>query len=134
MGVRSPLRFVYGNCVFATGLDDGWAAFALSTASYECLPEEEKHARFQALTSVLETAQADVQILRVNRGWDERRYVRGLCGRNLDSAPVERDLNGAPRDLDGAAGVQYARVRAMWVSRLGVCVRSARPGRRCSCL
>jgi hypothetical protein len=83
MGLRAPLRFVYGNCVFATGLDDGWAAFALGTASYECLPEEEKHARFQALAEALEAAQADVQIVRVSEGWDTGRYAR-----ELDSMPT----------------------------------------------
>ncbi len=83
MGLRSPLRFVYGNCVFATGLDDGWAAFALGTSSYECLPEEEKRARFQALAEAMEAAQADVQIVRVSEGWDTGRYAR-----ELDSMPT----------------------------------------------
>jgi AAA-like domain len=74
--VRSPLRFVYGNCVFAQGLDDGWAAFTVSGGSYECLPEEEKRARFRALLGALEATQADIQILRVSQGWDARRYAR----------------------------------------------------------
>jgi hypothetical protein len=74
--VRSPLRFVYGNCVFANGLDDGWAAFAVRADSYECLPEEEKRARFQALLTALGGVQADIQILRVSEDWDVERYAR----------------------------------------------------------
>lgn len=76
--MRTPLSFVYGNCVFATGLDDAWAAFAVPVASYACLPEDEKRARFLALLGALEAVQADVQILRVSRRWDTERYVREL--------------------------------------------------------
>jgi hypothetical protein len=76
--VRSPLRFVFGNCVFANGLDDGWAAFAVRADSYEWLPEEEKRARFQALLAALGGVQADIQILRVSEGWDTARYAREL--------------------------------------------------------
>ena len=76
--LRSPLRFVYGNCVFANGLNDGWAAFVVNTSSYECLREEEKRARFQALLGALEGAQADIQILRVSEGWKLYRYTREL--------------------------------------------------------
>ena len=76
--LRSPLHFVFGNCVFATGLDDGWAAFAVRADSYECLPEEEKRARFRALLGALEGVQADIQILRVSEGWDVPRHVREL--------------------------------------------------------
>ena len=63
--VGGPLSFVYGNCVFATGLDDGWAAFSVPVGSYACLPEDEKRARFLALLGALEAVQADVQIVRV---------------------------------------------------------------------
>jgi hypothetical protein len=86
--VRSPLRFVHGNCVFARGLDDGWAAFAVSTGSYEYLPEEEKCARFQALLGALEAVQADIQILRVSQGWDSQRYTRELNGHPAAGAHV----------------------------------------------
>jgi hypothetical protein len=86
--VRSPLRFVYGNCVFARGLDDGWAAFAVSTGSYECLPEEEKRARFQALLGALEAVQADIQIRRVSQGCDARRYARELIEHTAAAAHV----------------------------------------------
>jgi hypothetical protein len=76
--VATPLSFVYGNCIFATGLDDAWAAFSVPVASYACLPEDEKRARFMALLGALEAVQADVQILRVSRRWDTERYVREL--------------------------------------------------------
>ncbi len=79
----TPLSFVYGNCVFATGLDDVWAAFTVPVASYACLPEDEKRARFLALLGALEAVQADVQIMRVSRRWDTERYVREL--EELDS-------------------------------------------------
>src|ERR1700689_5300279 len=119
MGGRSPLRFVYGNCVFATGLDDGWAAFVVSTGSYECLPEEEKHARFQALQSALETVQADVQILRVSQGWDERRYVRDLDparpGRERAPERSGRDLDRAPSPHARDHARPHARARTRYV-------------------
>ncbi|HEV3072348.1 MAG TPA: ATP-binding protein [Solirubrobacteraceae bacterium] len=90
--MRSPLRFVFGNCIFATGLDDGWAAFTVRADSYEFLPEEEKRARFQALLAALGGVQADIQILRVSEGWDVARYVREL--EQTHAAPFHAD---APR-------------------------------------
>lgn len=65
--MRAPLTFVYGNCVFARGTDDGWACFALDTCSYEWLSEEGKRAKFGELLGALEAVEADVQILRVSR-------------------------------------------------------------------
>jgi hypothetical protein len=78
--VRPPLSFVYGNCVFATSLDDCWAAFAVGTSSYDCLSEAEKQARFAALLGAVSGMQADFQILRVSRRWDVPRYVEELGG------------------------------------------------------
>ena len=52
--MRAPIGFVYGNCVFADALDDGWAAFAVQTESYEWLSEDGKRARFLALLGALE--------------------------------------------------------------------------------
>ncbi|MGO9319376.1 MAG: ATP-binding protein [Solirubrobacteraceae bacterium] len=74
----APIAFVYGNCVFAQGLDDGWAAFALQVSSYAWLSEEGKRARFLALIAALEAIEADVQILRVCRRWELERYARSL--------------------------------------------------------
>jgi hypothetical protein len=76
--MRPPLEFVYGNCVFAGGADDVWAAFAVSTSSYAWLSEEGKRARFLALIGALETIEADIQILRVCRRWELERYTEGL--------------------------------------------------------
>jgi hypothetical protein len=70
-----PIAFVYGNCVFADGLDDGWAAFAVRSASYSWLSEEGKRARFLALIAALEAIEADVQIMRVCRRWELERYA-----------------------------------------------------------
>ncbi len=47
--MKPPIAFVYGNCVFAQGLDDGWAAFVLETSSYAWLGEESKRARLLAM-------------------------------------------------------------------------------------
>jgi hypothetical protein len=74
--VRAPIAFVYGNCVFADGLDDGWAAFNVDASSYAWLSEDGKRARFLALLGALEAIEADVQILRVGRRWELGRYAR----------------------------------------------------------
>jgi hypothetical protein len=74
----APIAFVYGNCVFAEGLDDGWAAFAVQVSSYAWLSEEGKRSRFLALLGALEAIEADVQILRVCRRWGLERYAGAL--------------------------------------------------------
>jgi hypothetical protein len=76
--VKPPIGFVYGNCVFADALDDGWAAFAVQASSYEWLSEDGKRARFLALLGALEAIEADVQILRVGRRWDLEGYAQEL--------------------------------------------------------
>jgi AAA-like domain len=78
--VRAPIAFVYGNCVFAHGFDDGWAAFAVEVSSYAWLGEEAKRARFLALLGALEAVEADVQILRVFRRWRLRLYAQEMSG------------------------------------------------------
>jgi AAA-like domain len=87
--VRAPIAFVYGNCVFAQGLDDGWAAFAVDASSYAWLTEEAKRTRFLALLGALEAVEADVQILRVCRRWDLERYASEMDGKHdpPDEAP-----------------------------------------------
>jgi hypothetical protein len=79
--VRPPISFVYGNCVFAHGAEDSWAAFAVESSSYAWLSEEGKRARLLALVGALEALEADVQILRVSRSWPTERY-----GPELDRA------------------------------------------------
>ncbi|HEY7934652.1 MAG TPA: ATP-binding protein [Solirubrobacteraceae bacterium] len=76
--MQSPISFVYGNCVFASGLDDGWAAFVAQPASYDGLPLSEKRSRFLSLMGALESAEADIQILRVSRRWQVESYLREL--------------------------------------------------------
>jgi hypothetical protein len=76
--MRAPISFVYGNCVFASGLDDAWAAFSVSTYSYAWLSEDGKRARFMSLLAALEAVQADVQIIRVCRGWDAAGHLREM--------------------------------------------------------
>jgi hypothetical protein len=88
--VRAPLHFIYGNCVFATGLDDAWAAFELPAASYAWLGEDGKRARFLALLGALEAVQADVQIVRVSRRWDVEGYARDLGEALAGSRAPER--------------------------------------------
>jgi AAA domain-containing protein len=79
--VRAPIAFVYGNCVFAQGPGDGWAAFAVELASYAWVSEEGKRARFFALLGALEAIEADVQILRVCGRWQLESYAQTLIGR-----------------------------------------------------
>jgi AAA-like domain len=71
-----PLSFIYGNCVFASSLDDAWAAFAVETCSYAWLSDEAKRTRLTSLLGALERVEADVQILRVSSRWDRDRYAR----------------------------------------------------------
>jgi AAA-like domain len=80
--VKGPIGFVYGNCVFAQGLDDAWAAFAVTMSSYAWLGEEGKRARMLALIGALEALEADVQILRVRELWDVERYAREAGGKS----------------------------------------------------
>jgi hypothetical protein len=87
--VRPPIAFVYGNCVFGQGLDDGWAAFALESASYAWLGEESKRARLLSLLGALEAIEADIQIMRVSRHWPVERYI-AECQREGASKPHVR--------------------------------------------
>jgi hypothetical protein len=77
--VRPPISFVYGNCVFGATLGDAWAAFVISTHTYEGLSRAQKRARFSSLMGALETAEADLQILRVSRPWSLTRYRQSLA-------------------------------------------------------
>ncbi len=77
--MKAPISFVHGNCVFAAGLDDAWAAFSVETFSYAWLGEDGKRARLLALLSALEAAEADVQVIRVCRHWQLERYVSNAC-------------------------------------------------------
>ena len=78
--MRPPIAFVHGNCVFADGLGDPWAAFAVRMDSYAWLDRDEKRARMLSLVGALEAAEADVQLLRVGAAWHAERYGRELEG------------------------------------------------------
>ncbi len=78
--MRPPISLVYGNLVFGADLDDGWAAFAVPTSSYEWLSEDGKRERFLALLGALEAVAADIQIVRVSRRWEVADYAREMGG------------------------------------------------------
>ncbi len=64
--------------MFADGLGDCWAAFAVETSSYQWLSEDGKRARFLELLGAIEALEADLQIVRVSRRWQLGRYVSEL--------------------------------------------------------
>ena len=109
--MKPPIGFVYGNCVFADSLDDGWAAFAVETESYEWLSQDGKRSRFLALLGALEASEADVQILRVGRRWDLGRYTReletGVDGERARWA----DVDGVGADVEGVSSADAGRAR-----------------------
>ncbi len=107
--MKAPIGFVYGNCVFADGLDDGWAAFTVEVSSYEWLSEDGKRARFLALLGGLEAIEADVQILRVGRRWDLDRYALEAEGGS-----------GVGQSSEGTVSARtHARTRARYVEEHG---------------
>ena len=65
--MRPPISFIYGNCVFASGKQDCWAAFALEAASYAWLSDDAKRTRMLALVAALEALEADLQIVRASQ-------------------------------------------------------------------
>lgn len=102
--MRGPLAYVYGNCVFAAGLHDPWAIFAVALSSYAWLEESAKRERFVALVGALEGLEADVQILRVTGRWDGARHASGT----LDT-PTGLGAWRAERERERRAYVQAQR-------------------------
>jgi hypothetical protein len=111
--VRPPISFVYGNLVFGASLDDIWAAFAVSSASYEWLPQESKCSRMLALLAALQTLEADVQIVRVARCWDLQRYVEECRGQSAGP-------DAHPRACADYAAEHAERLRNVGVARPAV--------------
>jgi hypothetical protein len=103
--VRPPIAFVYGNCVFGASLSDPWAAFAVSSSSYEWLSEDGKRGRLLALLGALDAIEADVQILRVGQRWDLDRYLG--------------ELEDAGRGLHVRASSRYAQEHASHLAEAG---------------
>jgi AAA-like domain len=109
--MRPPISFVYGNCVFGSGLDDCWAAFTVTLASYSWLDKDEKRARFLALVGALEAVAADVQILRVAGRWNVDRYAArfGVPGRDR-TEPADDRASARRRYVAG----QVEGLRSAW--------------------
>ncbi len=78
--MRAPITFIYGNCVFGSGLDDGWAAFRVQTSAYAWSSDSDKQARLIGLVGAFESLGADLQILRVSRRWQLDAYEREMGG------------------------------------------------------
>ncbi|HEY2768101.1 MAG TPA: ATP-binding protein [Solirubrobacteraceae bacterium] len=110
--MRDPLSTVYGNCVFGDGLDDGWAAFVVPTASYDLLAEDGKRARFLSLVGALEAVGADLQIVRVSHRWDVERYAR----------EVERECGSRRAACRGYVTAQAQRLHELGAERPAVFV------------
>lgn len=107
--MRAPIACVYGNCVFADGLDDAWAAFAVEASSYQWLSEDGKRTRLLELLGAIEAIEADLQIVRVGRRWELDRYVRELG--DATRAPGEGDPT--PEEADSqAVGTRARRTQA----------------------
>ena len=107
--MRTPLRFVYGNCVFAQGLGDPWAAFAFEASSYQWLSEDGKRGRFLELLGAIESLGADLQIVRVCRRWRLQRYVsEQLNGGGMRSAENRAYLDEHAERLRDVGGAQAA--------------------------
>ncbi|MGA2471505.1 MAG: ATP-binding protein [Solirubrobacteraceae bacterium] len=96
-----PLSFVYGNCLM--GSSGPWALFSLETFSYATLSRERKSDRFARLMAAFESADADIQILRVGRTWDPVHYADSM-----------------ERDYTGPHGNAHRRYIAEQRSALGV--------------
>jgi hypothetical protein len=112
--LRPPIKFVYGNCVFANGLDDAWATFVLEPTTYAWLTVAERRRHMHALVAALTALQADFQISRVSSAWPVDGYVRSIEG-ELAQASARGDVRAAMgesyvaehrRHLQGAAPVQ----------------------------
>lgn len=67
---------MYGNCLL--GSDGPWALFALESYSYATLPRERKLDRFAQLLAAVESVEADIQLIRVSRRWDQTAYASEL--------------------------------------------------------
>ena len=98
--MRAPISFVYGNCVFADGLSDAWAAFAVTVSSYGWLGEDAKHARLVSLIGALEAAEADVQIIRVGRRWALGRYAQEMTGEDKSDRGSQGHARARRRYVD----------------------------------
>ena len=112
--MRPPISLVYGNLVFGDDLDDGWAAFAVPTGSYEWLSEDGKRERFLALLGALEAVATDIQIVRVSRRWALAGYEREMVG--LANVAGGADTAEPNRGPAGQAGDSHVRALTRYVA------------------
>ena len=88
--MKPPIGFVYGNCVFADGLDDGWAAFAVQIESYEWLSRGRQARAVPGAARRAGGARGGRADPARGRRWELGRYARELesgCA-SADEAPV----------------------------------------------
>ena len=123
--MRSPIAFVSGNCVFAAGPHDPWAAFEVELSSYAWLTDDGKRARHAALLGAIEAVGADIQLLRVSSGWeagdylaDIQRELAELRVRPLAPTPTHSQAHGAAAGTTLDAASRYARQQASQLARL----------------
>ncbi len=102
--MRAPIAFIYGNCVFGSGPDDGWAAFRVQTSAYAWSSESDKQSRLVGLVGALESLEADLQILRVSRHWQLGAYEREMRD------PAQR--GGEPAGARAGARAHYVHEQA----------------------
>jgi hypothetical protein len=105
---------IHGNCLFARGLGDPWAVFALELSSYAWLGEDAKRAHFLALLGALEALEADVQIMRVSSRWSAERYERAL---REDYGERSASAHGHGRAFASYLGRQVEHLRAVAASK-----------------
>ncbi|MGH2855009.1 MAG: hypothetical protein ACRDLF_12560, partial [Solirubrobacteraceae bacterium] len=110
--MRPPISLVYGNLVFGEGYDDGWAAFAVPSSSYEWLAEDAKRGRFLALLGALEAAGADVQIMRVSRLWEVSAYAHEMAGEADREGVATVPTPARPASPTGAGGLHTRGLRS----------------------
>ena len=122
MTLRPPISFVYGNVLFGRTLDDGWAAFAVQTSSYQWLSEDGKRARLLELLGAIEAVEADLQIVRVSRTWQLESYVAELEGARC---PEVRSPS-SPISVTAARGVATSRTasRAEGRTEMGAVIKT----------
>jgi AAA-like domain len=114
--MKPPISFIYGNCVFAEGLDDVWAAFTVQPSTYSWLGEEGKRARLLELVGALEAVEADVQIIRLSSSWRGARLTQQPAAAHDRSSRAVREHSTARRiyveqqleRLDEIGGVEPA--------------------------
>jgi hypothetical protein len=106
--VRAPLTFAYGNCVFASSLEDSWAGFAVRLSSYAWLEDDAKRARFLSIVGALESIEADVQLMRVSGSLDAERF-----GEELDGERGTGPQDGRSASRQDYLEAQRARLREL---------------------